>query len=117
VDSLTVNIDGRSTIIERKKLPLEELVLDIENPRLRYHLDTRLNDSDVTQEKLEFALVESNDQYEKLRAHIEFGSHLNRPHTWSSKGTRALTSTRNSLRSIRMIRNGRESIHLSFLKM
>jgi hypothetical protein len=71
VESLTVNIDGRSTIIERRKISLEKLVLDIENPRLRYHLDTRLNDSDVTQEKLEFALVESNDQYEKLRDHIE----------------------------------------------
>lgn len=71
MNTVEVNIDGRPTTILREALPLEKLILDLENPRLRYHLDTRLNDTEVTQEKIEFALVESNDQYEKLRDHIE----------------------------------------------
>jgi hypothetical protein len=70
MDTITVNLDGSSTDIKRLKIPLRKLVLDIENPRIQYFLDTRLNDN-ITQEKIKFALAEGNDQYEKLKEHIE----------------------------------------------
>ena len=68
--ALSVNLDGIPTQIRRLKINLKQLILDIENPRIQYFLDTRLND-DVTQEKIKFALAEGNDQYEKLKEHIE----------------------------------------------
>jgi len=68
--NITVNLDGIPTKIERLRISLKQLILDIENPRIQYFLDTRLNDS-VTQDKIKFALAEGNDQYEKLKEHIE----------------------------------------------
>ncbi len=70
MDSLSVNLDGISTEIRRVKIGLKNLILDIENPRIQYFLDTRLNDN-ITQDKIKFALAEGNDQYEKLKEHIE----------------------------------------------
>jgi hypothetical protein len=70
MDSLRVNLDGISTEIKRLRVDLKQLILDIENPRIQYFLDTRLNDN-ITQEKIKFALAEGNDQYEKLKEHIE----------------------------------------------
>jgi hypothetical protein len=61
MDALKVNLDGITTEIKRLKIPLSKLILDIENPRIQYFLDTRLND-DVTQEKIQFALAEGDDQ-------------------------------------------------------
>ena len=59
--ALKVNLDGISTEIKRRKIPLSKLILDIENPRIQYFLDTLLNDN-ITQEKIQFALAEGNDQ-------------------------------------------------------
>jgi hypothetical protein len=70
MDSITVNLDGIPTEIKRLKISLKTLILDIENPRIQYFLDTRLNDY-ITQEKVKFALAEGNDQYERLKDHIE----------------------------------------------
>jgi len=70
MDSFNVNLDGVSTEIRRMRIDLKQLILDIQNPRIQYFLDTRLND-DVTQEKIKFALAEGNDQYEKLKEHVE----------------------------------------------
>ncbi len=70
MDTLTVNLDGISTEIKRIKITLKQLILDIENPRIQYFLDTRLNNN-ITQEKIKFALADSNDQHEKLKEHIE----------------------------------------------
>lgn len=70
MQNLIINLDGISTEIKRQKIDLKLLILDIENPRIQYFLDTRLNDH-ITQEKIKFALAESNDQYEKLKEHIE----------------------------------------------
>lgn len=70
MDKLIVNLDGVPTEIKRSKFPLLKLILDIDNPRIQYFLDTRLNDN-VTQDKIKFALAEGNDQYEKLKEHIE----------------------------------------------
>lgn len=61
MDALKVNLDGISIEIKRLRPPLTKLILDIENPRIQYFLDTRLNDN-VTQEKIQFALAEGNDQ-------------------------------------------------------
>lgn len=70
MDEIVVNLDGMPTEIKRQKIPLKQIILDIENPRIQYFLDTRLNDN-ITQEKIKFALAEGNDQYEKLKEHIE----------------------------------------------
>lgn len=70
MDNITVNLDGIPTEIRRIKVSLKQLVLDIENPRIQYFLDTRLNDA-ITQDKVKFALAEGNDQYERLKDHIE----------------------------------------------
>jgi hypothetical protein len=70
MNKIIVNLDGIPTEIKRLKTPLNKLILDIENPRIQYYLDTRLNDN-ITQEKIKFALAEGNDQYEKLKEHIE----------------------------------------------
>ncbi len=45
MDALKVNLDGISIEIKRLKIPLSKLILDIENPRIQYFLDTRLNDN------------------------------------------------------------------------
>jgi len=65
-----VNLDGRSTEIIRQSILLSKIILDIENPRIQYYLDTRLSDN-ITQEKVRFALAEGNEQYDRLRRHIE----------------------------------------------
>ena len=70
MEKFTVNLDGITIEVSRQRIELGKLVLDIENPRIQYFLDTRLND-DVTQEKIKFALAEGNDQYDKLKGHIE----------------------------------------------
>ncbi|MDT8316703.1 MAG: hypothetical protein RQ824_01780 [bacterium] len=70
MQNITVNLDGKSVEINRKKIPLLKLILDIENPRIQYFLDTKLNSS-VTQDKIKFALAEGNDQYDKLKDHVE----------------------------------------------
>ncbi|MBI5050614.1 MAG: hypothetical protein HZC11_07060, partial [Nitrospirae bacterium] len=67
---ITINLDGKPTEIKRINIPLNKLILDIENPRIQYYFDTRLNDN-ITQDKVRFALAEGNDQYEKLKDHIE----------------------------------------------
>jgi len=70
MSNITVNLDGIPIEIKRLKIPLKQLILDIENPRIQYYLDTKLNDN-ITQEKIKFALAEGNEQYEKLKEHIE----------------------------------------------
>ena len=70
MSNITVNLDGIPTEIKRLKIPRKQLILDIENPRIQYYLDTKLNDN-ITQEKIKFALAEGNEQYEKLKEHIE----------------------------------------------
>jgi hypothetical protein len=70
MQGISVNLDGIPTKIQRIKVPLSKLILDIENPRIQYFLDTSLN-KDITQDKVKFALAEGNDQYDKLKEHIE----------------------------------------------
>lgn len=70
MSTIEIPLFGELTSVERKLIPLELIVLDIENPRIQYYLDTRLNDR-VTQEEVKLALAESNEQYKKLREHIE----------------------------------------------
>src|SRR4030043_64172 len=45
MDSLSVSLDGIATEIRRLKIDLKQLILDIENPRIQYFFDTRLNDN------------------------------------------------------------------------
>ena len=41
MDPLSVTLDGVPTEIKRLKIDLKHLILDIENPRIQYFLDTR----------------------------------------------------------------------------
>jgi len=41
MDPLSVNLDGIPTEIKRLKIDLKLLILDIENPRIQYFLDTQ----------------------------------------------------------------------------
>jgi hypothetical protein len=41
MDPLSINLDGIPTKIKRLKIDLRQLILDIENPRIQYFLDTR----------------------------------------------------------------------------
>ena len=59
MDPLSVNLDGIPIEIKRLKIDLKHLILDMENPRIQYFLDTSLNDN-ITEEKIKFALVEGN---------------------------------------------------------
>ena len=78
MSNITVNLDGIPTEIKRLKIPIIKLKLDIENPRIQYFLDTRLN-NEISQEKIKFALSEGNDQYEKLKEHIEINKGIYDP--------------------------------------
>ncbi len=42
MDPLSVNLEGIPTEIKRLKIDLKNLILDIENPRIQYFLDTQL---------------------------------------------------------------------------
>jgi hypothetical protein len=70
MESISVNLDGIPTEIIRRKIPIKNLKLDIENPRIQYFLDTSLN-KEITQEHIKYALAESNDSYDKLKENIE----------------------------------------------
>jgi hypothetical protein len=59
MEPLIVSLDGITTEIRRLKIDLKQLILDIENPRIQYFLDTRLNDN-ITQGKIKFALAEGD---------------------------------------------------------
>ena len=78
MSTISIPLDGKQTEIERKAIPLDLILLDIENPRIQYHLDSRLND-DITQEKVRFALAVGNEQYDKLKAHIEMNGGIWNP--------------------------------------
>ncbi len=78
MSNIIINLDGIPTEIKRLKIPIKKLKLDIENPRIQYFLDTRLN-NDISQEKIKFALSEGNDQYEKLKEHIEINKGIYDP--------------------------------------
>lgn len=78
MDRQIINLDGRPTEITLQSIPLNKIVLDTQNPRIQYHLDTRIKD-EVTADQVKFALVESNEQYEKLRDHIECNGSIYNP--------------------------------------
>lgn len=78
MSNIIINLDGIPTEIKRLKTAIKKLKLDIENPRIQYFLDTRLN-NDISQEKIKFALSEGNDQYEKLKEHIEINKGIYDP--------------------------------------
>lgn len=75
---IKIPLDGRQTDVERTEIRLEKLYLDIENPRIQYYLDARLNDN-ITQEQVQHALAESNDSYERLKEHIEVNGGIYNP--------------------------------------
>jgi 2-hydroxy-3-keto-5-methylthiopentenyl-1-phosphate phosphatase len=77
-EKFKINLGGIATTVERKKIPLNKIILDIKNPRIQYFLDTSLN-ATITPEEVKFALAESNDQYEKLKEHIEINDGIYEP--------------------------------------
>jgi hypothetical protein len=73
---LRIPLEGQLTEVERKRIDIESLVLDVENPRIQYFLDSRLN-PEITPEQIMQAIAVSNDQYEKLRDSIELNEENN----------------------------------------
>lgn len=65
-----IPLDGMPTIVEMTKVKVSDLVLDIGNPRIQYYLDTRIKNS-ITIEEIELAIAESNEQFPRLKEHIE----------------------------------------------
>lgn len=59
--SKKIPLDGKLTDVEIRKIQLESIVLDVDNPRIQYYLDTRLNDK-ISLDEIKLALAESNDQ-------------------------------------------------------
>lgn len=76
--NLTVKLDGMTTEIKRIKIPLEKIILDVENPRIQYCLDSNLKDN-ITPRKIEFATQGSNEQYDNLKKHIEINKGIYDP--------------------------------------
>jgi hypothetical protein len=70
MDKVVINLDGKPTEVTRRHIPLNKITLDVKNPRIQYFIDTNLHDQ-VTQDKVKFALGEGNEQYERLKDHIE----------------------------------------------
>ncbi|MCX6344345.1 MAG: hypothetical protein NT018_04640 [Armatimonadetes bacterium] len=78
MSTLRIPLDGKRTNVERTNIPLELILLDIENPRIQYYLDTSLNDK-VTQDEVKLALAQGNDQYDRLKEHIECNGGIYNP--------------------------------------
>lgn len=70
MNTLKIPLDGKLTYVEIAMIELEQLILDFENPRIQYYLDSRLNDT-ITIDQIRLALAESNEQFEKLKSNIE----------------------------------------------
>jgi hypothetical protein len=71
-------LDGISTKVERRRVSLKQIILDVTNPRIQYYLDARLNDQ-ITQDQVRLALAESNGQYDKLKHNINVNKGIYNP--------------------------------------
>ncbi len=78
MSTITIPLDGKLTDVKRELIPLAEAYLDIQNPRIQYYLDARLN-NDLTSEQVQMALIESNGQYPKLKENIEANGGIYNP--------------------------------------
>ena len=68
---MKVNIGGIPTEIITKKIDIDRIILDQENPRIGLFKDSQIK-PDLTQEEIEFALVNKNPQaFDKLKESIE----------------------------------------------
>jgi len=70
MNTLKIPLDGIPTEIIRDRIDINKIILDVENPRIQYYLDSRLNDN-ITEDQVNLALAESNDQFDRLKLHIE----------------------------------------------
>ena len=67
---LVVNIAGVPTKLISKKVPLNSLILDQDNPRIGLFKDTQLK-PDINQEEIEYAIIHKNPKaFEKLKENI-----------------------------------------------
>lgn len=67
---LVIPIEGEPTKVIRKKVNVKQLVLDTDNPRIQYHIDSSLNEN-LSQDEIKNILALSNEQYDKLKESIE----------------------------------------------
>jgi len=71
MERMKVNIGGIPTEIITKKIDIDRIILDQENPRIGLFKDSQIK-PDLTQEEIEFALVNKNPQaFDKLKESIE----------------------------------------------
>jgi hypothetical protein len=65
ISILSVYLDGILTNIERKKVSIKKLRLDLKNPRIQYFLDTSLNKDKELSDK-----YTNNDNWKQIEAYI-----------------------------------------------
>jgi len=73
-----IPLEGQLTEVERKRVDIDLVLLDIENPRVQYTLDARIFDT-VTQDDLINAISLGGDQYKKLKENIELNGGIINP--------------------------------------
>jgi len=71
MERMRVNIGGIPTKIITKKIDIDRIILDQDNPRIGLFKDSQIK-ADLTQEEIEFALINKNPQaFDKLKESIE----------------------------------------------
>jgi len=71
MESMKINIGGIQAEIITRKIDIDDIFLDQENPRIGLFKDSQIS-SDLTQEQIEFALINKNPQaFDKLKESIE----------------------------------------------
>lgn len=71
MEKIKINIGGIPTEIETKRIDIDKIILDQENPRIGLFKDSQVK-SELTQEEIEFALINKNrPAFDKLKESIE----------------------------------------------
>ncbi len=76
---LQVNLEGVAVTVEHRKIPLDRLQLDEDNPRIGLYRDSRLKDG-LSSEDIQHAIINRNPEaYAKLRDSIEINEGIINP--------------------------------------
>lgn len=79
MEKLTINIDGVPTEITTKKVDIDKIYLDQENPRIGLFRDSQIKE-DLSQDEIRFALINKNPEaFDKLRYSIEVNDGIINP--------------------------------------
>jgi len=73
-----VSIAGKQLNVLRKEMPVDQIVLDPENPRIGYWTDNQIK-KEFSQDEVAFALREKSDDINKLKLNIEVSEGILNP--------------------------------------